>query len=156
MRWKIYYYYSQGTKGEEEEGSYLWWVNWISGLSLWDPWPDGTIYDPHNLIRIHFNIVIAFNLITTINFHLQPTMIDFWIMVCLILLVQYCNQLVQYIISYSLPTWTHCVIKLSPLVQPHLCHAGCVMQDDFGNATREGVRTFISEHMAYVRARNDL
>lgn len=56
---------------------------------------------------------------------------------------------------FLVQTWTHRVIKLSPLVQPHVRYSGRIVQHDFCHSARECVRRFVAEHVAHVGTRND-
>lgn len=51
-------------------------------------------------------------------------------------------------------TWTHCIVKLAPFVQPYFSYTSCIVQHNFGDTTRECIRRFVTKNVADMRARN--
>lgn len=51
-----------------------------------------------------------------------------------------------------LRTCAHCIIEITPLVQPNLGHPRRIMQHNFGHAAGECVRRFVAENVAHMRA----
>lgn len=59
-------------------------------------------------------------------------------------------------VSELLWTWIVAVVKVTPLVQPHLDQAGVIVVDDLRGAPGKRVRRRFPEHMADPRTRRNL
>ena len=56
----------------------------------------------------------------------------------------------------SIFTWIHGIVKVSPLVHPHLGNSGRVLVDDLGDPAGERVRGLVPENVAHVGTGNNL